>query len=78
MTKEIKWTGKSLEKAFAFLDDLRESGVTNMYGASPYLEGRFPGWGKSKCIRALTLWMKTFTAESVEARAKKALELPNG
>ena len=30
------------EEYFLFLDDLRESGVTNMFGAVPYLTINYP------------------------------------
>jgi hypothetical protein len=29
------------QEAFDFLDNLRDSGVTNMFGARPYLERQF-------------------------------------
>ena len=31
-----------MEKYFAYLEELRHSGVTNMYGARPYLQRKFP------------------------------------
>lgn len=51
-----------------YLDDLRESGVTNMFGAAPYLEEDFPELkdghtrpGSSPAAQAiLSYWMKTF------------------
>lgn len=43
-----------------FLDDLRESGITNMYGASPYLARAFDL--DSDTARAyLAYWMRTFS-----------------
>lgn len=47
------------ERYFGFLDDLRESGVTNMFGASPYLIEEF-GVDKSTAQRILIEWMRTF------------------
>lgn len=47
------------EEYFDFLDDLRESGVTNMFGASPYLIEEF-GMDKSTAQRILIEWMRTF------------------
>ncbi len=42
-----------------YLDILRESGVTNMFGASPYLAEEFDI--DSETARAyLTYWMRTF------------------
>lgn len=45
-----------------YLDALRESGVTNMYGATPYLEKAFKGLKKDKkSVKVLTYWMHTFS-----------------
>lgn len=48
------------EKYFGFLDDLRESGVTNMFGASPYLIEEF-GVDRPTARRILTEWMRSFS-----------------
>lgn len=48
------------EEYFDFLDDLRESGVTNMFGATPYLVEEF-GVDKSTARRILTEWMRSFS-----------------
>ena len=42
-----------------YLDDLRESGVTNMYGASPYLVDKF-GVTRQESHEILGYWMRTF------------------
>lgn len=44
-----------------FLDDLRESGVTNMFGATPYLEEEFPELNYDQSKKVLIYWMKTFS-----------------
>ncbi len=31
-----------MEKYFVYLEELRRSGVTNMFGARPYLQKEFP------------------------------------
>ena len=31
-----------MEKYFAYLENLRHSSITNMYGARPYLQREFP------------------------------------
>lgn len=41
-----------------FLDDLRESGVTNMLGAPAYLEAL--GLPKQEAMQAVSYWMQTF------------------
>jgi hypothetical protein len=47
------------EKHLIYLDDLRESGVTNMYGAGAYLVERF-SITKKEAHAILSHWMKTF------------------
>lgn len=42
-----------------FLDDLRESGSINMFGASPYLEEIFD-LSKQEARECLSYWMKTY------------------
>ena len=42
---------------FKFLDELRDSGKTNMYGATPYLEKRF-GLTTKEATRILKLWIE--------------------
>lgn len=43
-----------------FLDELRESGVTNMLGACPYLMDEFPGLDDEQSATVLAYWMKSF------------------
>uniref|UniRef100_A0A6H1ZXK5 Cytochrome c domain-containing protein n=1 Tax=viral metagenome TaxID=1070528 RepID=A0A6H1ZXK5_9ZZZZ len=43
-----------------YLDDLRESGDTNMYGATPYLQGGHPEFTKTEARGILSYWMKSF------------------
>lgn len=43
-----------------YLDDLRESGVTNMFGASPYLKEAFH-LKEPVAVEILSYWMKTFS-----------------
>ena len=42
-----------------YLDDLRESGVTNMWGAEQYLESAF-GLDRVESRDVLLYWMATF------------------
>jgi len=42
-----------------FLDELRESGKTNMFGAGSYLEEEF-GLDKYEARAVLSEWMRTF------------------
>lgn len=69
----MDWTAEDLTEFFDFLDDLRESGVTNMYGAGAYLEDEFD-MSRKDASEVLSAWMKTFSRdEPPEARAEKAL-----
>jgi len=45
-----------------FLDQLRESGVTNMLGAAPYLV-KHMGLDKTTARKVLSYWMETFGKE---------------
>lgn len=58
--KESKMEIKYDEKYYEFLDGLRETGVTNMFGASPYLQRQFPELDYKTAIKVLSDWMKTF------------------
>jgi hypothetical protein len=48
------------EAHLEFLDDLRESGATNMYGAIPYIETAFPDLTGKEAKEVLMYWMKSF------------------
>ena len=44
------------DEVFVFLDVLRESGVTNMFGATPYITEEF-GINRYEANRFLVQWM---------------------
>lgn len=44
-------------EAYTFLDNLRESGVTNMFGAGQYVEEAF-SIGKTEARKFLSGWME--------------------
>lgn len=46
------------ETVFIFLDDLKESSITNMMGATPYIEDTFD-IRKSEAQALLLEWMKS-------------------
>ncbi len=48
------------EEYFEFLDMLRESGATNMFGAGPYLVDEFD-LTRSESHKVLSAWMHTFS-----------------
>jgi hypothetical protein len=50
---------EELASYFEFLDELRESGVTNMFGACPYIIKHF-NISMDKASAVLGKWMNTF------------------
>ena len=48
------------EEVFEYLDDLRESGVTNMFGARAYLQEEF-GLEREPARKLLVEWMGSFS-----------------
>lgn len=46
-------------KYWIFLENLRRSGITNMYGASPYLMEVF-GLDKKDAVSILADWMRNY------------------
>ena len=48
---------------FEFLNELRESGITNMFGAAPFLEDEFPELNRQEARAELSAWMKSFDKE---------------
>ena len=47
------------EEVFPYLDSLRESGITNMYGAHRYVIEEF-SINKEMAIKLVQAWMETF------------------
>lgn len=68
----VDHTRDELLEAFDFLDDLRESGQTNMFGASSYVM-RELGWPQTETRSAVALWMETFSDAPIEERVATAL-----
>ena len=67
-----------LTDRFAYLDDLRASGQTNMFGAGEYLR-LFMGCGKAEARTVLSQWMETFDPKQEPAeRAHIALAKARG
>jgi hypothetical protein len=48
-----------MKEYFAYLNVLRESGVTNMFGAAPYLQKEFD-LSKHEARDILKQWMESF------------------
>jgi hypothetical protein len=77
MTK-TRFLQEELENFFEFLDELRRSGVTNMFGAAPYLEDRFD-LDRQQAKQALMVWMKTYDGTTaVDVRACRAYSNQEG
>jgi len=57
-----------MKKYFDYLDRLRRSGETNMYGAVPYLQKEFPelGCDRNQAVRVLRAWMDSFQEKGGE------------
>lgn len=49
------------EEHLRYLDVLRESGATNMFGAAPYLREMYPELSKTEARAILVYWMETFS-----------------
>ena len=58
----MRKTTQSEKEVMEFLNILRDSGATNMFGATPYVIEEF-GLDKSEARRILSLWMKNFNEE---------------
>lgn len=62
-TKETtRATTQKEKEVLEFLDTLRDSGVTNMFGAAPYIVDEFR-IDKEEARRMLTLWMNNFNED---------------
>ena len=44
---------------YVYLEDLKQSGVTNMFGATPYLREEF-GLGRREAIKIVANWMDNY------------------
>lgn len=62
--KEVK-TCMELAERFRFLELLRRSGVTNMFGAAPYLQSVF-GLNSENSKKTLSAWMETYNIKLYE------------
>lgn len=55
-----------MKKYFDYLDNLRDSGVTNMFGAVPYLQEEFPelSFDHAQAVYILRQWMDSHRREA--------------
>jgi len=57
--RPVEVAGINLQEIYQYLDALRESGVTNMFGAGIYLQEEY-GIDKYEARTILGFWMKDF------------------
>jgi len=57
-----------IDDFLVYLDKLRESGVTNMFGAGQYLQNCFLGLTKFTANKLLVYWMQTFSERHPEGK----------
>ncbi len=60
---------ESETEVFEYLDALRESGVTNMYSAAPYIQREF-SMEEDEARKLLAKWMHTFPVRHPKGAAK--------
>jgi len=53
-------------EVFTFLDDLQESGRTNMFGASPYVQAEFSELSRKESQDLVGKWMETYETRHPE------------
>ena len=58
--EEFKRPDCVTEEHLLYLDDLRESGITNMYGAGPFVMDVFSGLTEKEATSIVVYWMETF------------------
>lgn len=61
---ESRRTTTVVEKeVMEFLNDLRITGVTNMFGAGPYVKEEYPELSQKEIREIQSLWMNNFNEE---------------
>jgi len=63
MSVTDEFTKDELADMFQFLDDLRSSGVTNMFGAAPHVQRQY-GLSDDLAKKVATAWMQTFSTKT--------------
>ena len=51
------------EEYFKFLNELRDTGITNMFGAASFLEDAYPELNRQEAKSVLMEWMRSFDKE---------------
>ena len=58
-----RFATKQEKAVFLFLTMLKISGITNMFGAVPYITKAFPDIHETKARELLSIWMHNFNKE---------------
>jgi hypothetical protein len=61
------------QKYFHYLDRLRETGQTNMFGAAPFLIANF-GLQRREAEKVLMEWMRTFEETHIQRAYERSKE----
>lgn len=64
------------QSAFEYLNDLRDSGITNMFGARPYLMKAL-NLDQNISGKLLSTWMEVFNPEGNYERINASIEVIN-
>lgn len=67
------FTNEEMTEFFEYLDELRESGETNMFGAGPYLREEFD-MDRATSHTVLKSWQDTFSKEPASERAQNMIQ----
>jgi hypothetical protein len=67
---EVEFIADVKPEYLEYLDDLRASGVTNMFGAAPYITETF-GLTQKESRAVLLYWMTTFSKRHPQREEKQ-------
>lgn len=70
MANKTRKTTKDEKEVLEFLNMLRNTGVTNMFGAGPYIQEEF-GVDRRESHRLLSLWMDNFNEKGDYSEVKE-------
>lgn len=68
-TEQTKTPAALSEAHLEYLDDLRESGEVNMFGARPYLMREFPYLSGDEALAICVHWARTFSQRHAKGAA---------
>jgi len=58
------------DEHLAYLDDLRDSGVVNMWGAAPFLANTFDGLNRDSANIIFDYWKDTYSERNLRCSQK--------